>query len=233
MILSDLAIIKSYIPQQLLIGIIIAIALCFGMGSAYAIIPTVTFTGAFSIIFTLIALDESNGWERYRLSLPLSRAQIIEGRYGSILLYILSFMLLGVLLYFVVLLLASTGLFSFSSELTAEVQSFTWQAVALICLFSIVGMLGIAALVLPFTSRFGMTRAARLLPLAVIGVFFIISWIISATGIGLSDHINTFFAQTATTEGLAVTTLVALVSIGLAYAISCFISSRLYQSREF
>lgn len=50
------------------------------VGTAAAIAAMVPFTG----LFSLAAYDEQNNWELFRLTLPLTRRQVVFGRYASI-----------------------------------------------------------------------------------------------------------------------------------------------------
>ena len=83
MIVSDFAVLRSAILQ--LLGICAIIALFMGyvmgaVGTAAAIAAMVPFMG----LFSLAAYDEQNNWERFRLTLPLTRRQVVFGRYASI-----------------------------------------------------------------------------------------------------------------------------------------------------
>lgn len=83
MIVSDFAVLRSALLQ--LLGICLVIALFMGyvmgaVGTAAAIAAMIPFTG----LFSLAAYDEQNNWERFRLTLPLTRRQVVFGRYASI-----------------------------------------------------------------------------------------------------------------------------------------------------
>ena len=83
MIVSDFAVLRSALLQ--LLGICAIIALFMGyvmgaVGTAAAIAAMVPFMG----LFSLAAYDEQNNWERFRLTLPLTRRQVVFGRYASI-----------------------------------------------------------------------------------------------------------------------------------------------------
>ena len=79
MIVSDFAVLRSALLQ--LLGICAIIALFMGyvmgaVGTAAAIAAMVPFMG----LFSLAAYDEQNNWERFRLTLPLTRRQVVFGR---------------------------------------------------------------------------------------------------------------------------------------------------------
>lgn len=235
MIYSDFAMIRSYILQQGVLGVVIAFFLCWGMSSLYAVVPAVTFTGAFSLVFTIIALDENNHWERFRLSLPLSRKQIVVGRYLSALILAIIALILGIILLgvFTLIIQAGAGSLPFSEELVSQIDHFEWQGFAGVVVISIVGMLGFAALILPFTMKFGLTKAVRLIPFAFMLVIVIVSMIIGSSEAGLTVHITNFFATISTPKGMTIAIIGATLGIIVLYCISCFISIRLYENREF
>ena len=82
MIVSDFAVLRSALLQ--LLGICLVIALFMGyvmgaVGTAAAIAAMVPFMG----LFSLAAYDEQNNWERFRLTLPLTRRQVVFGPGGA------------------------------------------------------------------------------------------------------------------------------------------------------
>ena len=82
-IVSDFAVLRSALLQLLGICLVIALFMGYVMGAvdtAAAIAAMIPFTG----LFSLAAYDEQNNWERFRLTLPLTRRQVVFGRYASI-----------------------------------------------------------------------------------------------------------------------------------------------------
>ena len=82
MIVSDFAVLRSVLLQLLGICLVVALFMGYVMGAvdtAAAIAAMVPFTG----LFSLAAYDEQNNWERFRLTLPLTRRQVVFGRYAS------------------------------------------------------------------------------------------------------------------------------------------------------
>lgn len=82
MIVSDFAVLRSALLQLLGICAIIALFMGYVMGAWAPRLPAamVPFMG----LFSLAAYDEQNNWERFRLTLPLTRRQVVFGRYASI-----------------------------------------------------------------------------------------------------------------------------------------------------
>ena len=76
-IVSDFAVLRSALLQLLGICLVIALFMGYVMGAvdtAAAIAAMIPFTG----LFSLAAYDEQNNWERFRLTLPLTRRQALR-----------------------------------------------------------------------------------------------------------------------------------------------------------
>ena len=106
MIVSDFAVLRSAILQLLGICAIIALFMGYAMGTLVGGAAAIAAMPPFMLLFSLAATDEQNGWERFRLTLPLTRRQVVFGRYASLALVAigtivfalaLSFLLLGVI----------------------------------------------------------------------------------------------------------------------------------------
>ena len=104
MFLSDVIAVRKYLKQQTIIAFVVGIFVAAMSGSLYAIPPFIGFMIAFSISFTVIALDEASNWQGFRLALPLSRADVVRGRYASLLALTCYSTLLGVLAVLLVFL---------------------------------------------------------------------------------------------------------------------------------
>ncbi|MEG0218245.1 MAG: ABC-2 transporter permease, partial [Raoultibacter sp.] len=67
MIVSDFLSVKSYILSQSLVGIVVGIFISASMGNVYMVAPMLAAMIPFSLIFTVLAYDERNGWQEFRL----------------------------------------------------------------------------------------------------------------------------------------------------------------------
>lgn len=233
MIVSDFTIIKQLLLQQILIAIVIAVFITFSSSSVYAVIPAVTFAGAFTAVFNLVAMDESNNWERYRLSLPLSRTQIVTGRYVFAFIFALAGIIIGcaLSLLLVAVIQAFGNSFPFP-DLAQSVVETPWEIMGVMVVISLIGILGFIAIVFPLMFRFGMSKAVRFIPLAFAALILIVSAILLSND-GLAASFNDLIASISTPEGILLATITSLVSGLAVYGISCFISTKLYLGREF
>ncbi len=95
---------------------VVALVLTVSTGSALCIMPIMALMLAYSVGFTLVAFDERNDWERFRLTLPLSRANVVQGRYATFVVMTLVGLVLGVavtaIVYGLSLALPQTELFA-------------------------------------------------------------------------------------------------------------------------
>ena len=83
MIMSDLLIAKKYLLQQLGVSIAVGIFITVMIGNLYVAAPMVGVMIPFSLTITILALDERANWQQFRLALPMSRSNVIAGRYVS------------------------------------------------------------------------------------------------------------------------------------------------------
>lgn len=85
MIFSDLITSKNSILTLLGVTVLIAIFIAIPTGTLYGSIGACAAMIPFMYLFSISAYDEMNGWERFRLTLPISRRQVAYGRYASML----------------------------------------------------------------------------------------------------------------------------------------------------
>ncbi len=84
MIVSDFAVLRSALLQLVGICVVIALFMGYAMGTLVGGAAAIAAMPPFMLLFSLAATDEQNGWERFRLTLPLTRRQVVFGRYASL-----------------------------------------------------------------------------------------------------------------------------------------------------
>ena len=84
MIVSDFAVLRSALLQLVGICVVIALFMGYAMGTLVGGAAAIAAMPPFMLLFSLAATDELNGWERFRLTLPLTRRQVVFGRYASL-----------------------------------------------------------------------------------------------------------------------------------------------------
>lgn len=231
MIVSDFAVLRNALLQLVGICLIIAVIMGWATDSLISAEAAISAMIPFMLLFSLAATDEQHGWERFRLTLPLTRRQVVFGRYASLGLLAAATIVFALTLSFLVLGIASL--------LPASIvpEGFTFAANPPAALVgSVVGAVSVIALgmsvALPLIMRFGMTRAARIVPLIVViaiacGISFFGSGI-QPTGV-LTDLVQ--WLDTGNNYLFLAAALVAVVA--LIYVASAFVAAKLYEKREF
>lgn len=225
MIFSDLITLKnsfvSLFGITVFVGVFIAIAtetLVAGVAAIAAMVP-------FMYLFSISAYDEQNGWERFRLTLPLSRRQVAYGRYASIALIMLCSLALacltGLIMGCICSALPPAGIHE-----GLKLSTFGFDSIFLVALATQLILLVACIVTLPLIMRFGMTKGSRIVPVVIV---LALSFGIAFTG--NNDNLalmGDVFASGNTTLILACITAV-LIAL---YLVSAYISGKLYEQRE-
>lgn len=233
---TDFLVARSMLLQMAVIGVLIGIIMIYATGSTVAGCAAIAAMVPFMYLFSIAALDEQNGWERFRLTLPLSRRQVILGRYASVFIVTLVVALLAALLGLAVAYVAGI-LAPWQPDLHFE--ELTFEAAPPLAIFastflcSFVILMG-SAVALPLIARFGMSKATRIAPLVVV--------IVLAFGVGFLGNAETSFDFMKTLEvwvdtgalGNLALVFVGVYLVGLiAYIVSAFVATKLYEQRQF
>ncbi|WP_080799419.1 ABC-2 transporter permease [Arabiibacter massiliensis] len=230
MLMFDLLTAKKLAVSQLVLGVVVSVVLAVSTQTALAIVPIATLMMSYSVGFTLVAFDERNNWDEFRLTLPLSRASIICGRYATFLIMTFIGLVFGLVLMGIVFALAQ--LMPTVPLLATLVVGLDWQLVVGVSVASIAGSLVLWLIALPLVARFGMTKAVRFLPLVfILGMLFVGPLLQNAGPAPqfLVDLI-TWAVTPAGTIGLSAAVVAAVAVLAAA---SCVLSVKLYQKREF
>lgn len=230
MLMFDLLTAKKLAAAQLALGAIVAVVITVSTQTAVAIVPIATLMMAYSVGFTLVAFDERNDWEEFRLTLPLSRANIIRGRYATFVIMTLAGLAFGLVLMGIVYALAQ--LMPQVALLSQLVEGMDWQMVMGVSAGSVAGSLILWLIALPLVARFGMTKAVRFIPLLFILAIPFVSALAQGAGPAPQFLIDlvTWVATPAGTLGISAA-IIGVVAV-LAVA-SCALSVKLYRNREF
>ena len=235
MVRSDLIIMRRSLIQLFGICLIVCVFIAIGMESLIAGIAAVVAMVPMMYMFSIVAYDEANGWERFRLTLPISRHQVVLGRYASILIV---FALCDVLTLATAWIL-SLALSAIPNSPLAESGQGGFDALfylAGILMVSAV-MIVVAAISTPLFLRFGITKGSRLIPLLVLAVLVI--------GIFLTDNLEGVDLASIPILGILLTggagdagamLCMSAVVLGISLlllALSALIALRLYEHRGF
>lgn len=228
MLISDLLILKKYLVMQTGISIVLGVAMAFMLGNIYVIPPIIGLTGPFALVFSLIALDERGSWEQFRLVLPLSRADIMCGRYASLALVALGCLVFGFIVFGVIA--AAAAALPGVAVLSDLLVNFSWQALVFAAAISLGFIVIIFSFILPLIARFGMTKAVRLVPIVI--VFGVVIVFNVGPTYGAPQLLSDLAAWILSPEGtLGAIGIIVLVT-AILYAASCALSVKLYERRE-
>lgn len=235
MLKCDFIGIKSTLKGILLSNIFIAVIVFIGTESTYVVIPCINASIAISLFFNLLALDEQNGWQRFRLALPLSRDDVVLGRYLSCLIGVGAAMVLSLLMVIVcigVVLLLPAGsavALSFTEEVLAATNPLKMALSALGGASITILMMSLA---LPLVAKMGLTRATKLFPMVfvLLSMFFIFSaqQYITET----SSLSSGFSALTGNEMNITMLIVALFIVVLICYLISAQVAKKLYAQRE-
>ena len=220
MVVSDFMIAKKYLIQQLITASIVGVFIAIMLETPYVVAPAVGVMIPFSLSIVILSLDERADWQQFRLALPLTRADIIRGRYASLALISLAGVVGGLLVTFLLVALAHASL----------LVDYSWQAIAFACVASLVIILLMLSLIMPLFSRFGMTKGVRYLPLVV--VFAVVIGFQVGGNSAPAEFLSNVSDLLETPAGTAAVAAGTLAVVAALYAASAALSVKLYAKRE-
>ena len=171
--LLEMTIFRDYARQ--LVGLGLFVSLCIGLGMQTPLAMPATLTCMFFMMSAmgLAAYDQLNHWELFRLTLPLSRRDVVLGRYAAIVTFGLLGMVVGL-----VAALAATVVVS-AVGLPGEVgEAFAFDpdmlgVMAVVTCFTLLIGAVVASVVTPLYFRLGQTRATQILPTVIVLLFVV------------------------------------------------------------
>ncbi|MGN0261590.1 MAG: ABC-2 transporter permease [Eggerthellaceae bacterium] len=230
---SDFAILR----KNLVNGVIITICLVFFFAAIDGDVLPAMIVGPISLgyvsLMVLFSLDEQNKWQEMRLAMPISRSEVVIGRYLSILLCSLLgvAVVLAVIAVIALLALAMPG----NAVLVSCVSSCDAGSIVLMVGISLVLCLSATALAAPVVFRLGFTGAVRYLPFAffalIIAVVCFAKLVPGGESLGawLGGLLDSITLQLAPL-GMGAILIAGMLAV---YAASVVISVKLYRGRSF
>lgn len=167
MIFSDLITSKNSILTLLGVTVLIAIFIAIPTGTLYGAIGACAAMIPFMYLFSISAYDEMNGWERFRLTLPISRRQVAYGRYASMLIVCVCSLVIAIALGLLIGLVVDALPGGIVPEGLRLSNAGVGEVIGAALLTQVVILL-VATLTLPFILRYGMTKATRIAPMVLI-----------------------------------------------------------------
>ena len=214
LVLKDLLDLKNYIRQYVLTIVFFGV-----IGFA---IENVSYAQALCTLYlcmlpvTAFSLDERSGWERYALTLPVRRRDLVTAKYIIVLIAMAASFLLDLIL--------TTAILARSGQ-AASGQA--WIASGLTLYAIMTYTLIFCGLLLPITFKLGSERARMVIILIVL--LPIAASFTLGTFVDLEDLAGTVFSMATSICVLAGIFAAAVLFFGMSYKISCGI----YDKKEF
>lgn len=238
MVFSDLVTMKRNLLQ--LMGICVFVALFISVGTETLVATGACISAMIPImyLFSIAAYDEMNKWEVFRLTLPLSRMQVVAGRYVSFLLVALVSCVAGIALCLLLGLVA--GAVASGVGENPQGMLYTFSVLALDgtgveaavggCVGGFAVVVIMAAASLPFIMKFGMMKAVRIIPLAIAALLFL--FVTLFVGDGPFAYLLPDMTQWLDGVGLHVLLAGLVAVVTVLFAVSFLAAARLYAHRE-
>lgn len=235
--LIEMAVFRDYARQLLGLGLLVS--LCIGVGMQTPLAMPATLTCMFFMMgaMGLAAYDELNHWGLFRLTLPLSRRDVVLGRYAAIVTLGLMGMVVG--LVGALLAMGVMGALGIGGEV-GEAFSFDAELMGpmlLVTSFTLLIGSVVAGVVTPIYFRLGQTRATQILPTVIVLLFVVPVAVLGNSGMldggipGL-DLLSGLLEALETPAGMACGVAACVAVSAVVLAASAALSLKLYERRE-
>lgn len=232
MMKMEFVVLRKYLKQIAFTMAFVVICFVAGMESLVSV-PGVAFLMVmFSVSTSASAYDEQNSWGMFRLVMPLSRRDVVFGRYAfNLLLACVAGLVATALVAGFLALGAAVELPDFLADLAVwdaqQLEATLAASISCACIG-----LCLCSVTLPAYFKFGQTKATQYLPFIMLFLSVAPFLALGAIGGPLLDQVKDAIELTATTGGLGMVAFAAL-GISLAvYAASACIAVRLYAARD-
>ncbi len=232
MMKMEFVVLKKYLKQIAFTMAFVVICFVAGMESLVSVPGMAFLMVMFSVSTSVSAYDEQNSWGMFRLVMPLSRRDVVFGRYAfNLLLACVAGSVAAALVAGFLALGAAVELPDFLADLAVwdaqQLEATLAASISCACIG-----LCLCSVTLPAYFKFGQTKATQYLPFIMLFLSVAPFLALGAIGGPLLDQVKDAIELTATTGGLGMVAFAAL-GISLAvYAASACIAVRLYAARD-
>lgn len=240
MILTDLITVKDSLVQCAIVYTVVGLVLACSMRSVVACVACIGTMGAIMSWLMLASYDEMNSWQKFRASFPISRKEMMLGRYASILVIALGSVLLALAVGYLAMFLSGlellAPLFAVFGDGVVESLGPANNPMGIVFGSSLLGVMVVilgVAFTQPFVAKLGMTKALRFGPVVVV--------VLLAVSVGASDSLMAslpiaslmgLFSDNPDQAFIEVTLVAFLVAMAV-YVVSAFVAAKMYEQREF
>lgn len=232
MVKMELVVFGQYLKQLLFTMAFTVTCVAVGVGSI-SIIPSTAFVVMiFSFSMAGAVYDEQNAWGAYRMAMPLSRRDVVFGRYAFNLFTALGVSLIAAVITAVLVALGTMlPVQGFVADLLVWNEDTTASAIAGVVSCMCIG-LALNSITLPVFFKFGHTKATQWLPfiMLLLSVLpFVVMGMIGGEPFALLEQaLNTAQA----TGGMGMIGFGALVVALVVYGVSACVSIKFYEARS-
>lgn len=232
MMKMELAVLKKYLKRITFTMLIVIVCLVVGMGSLMSVPGVAFLIVTLSVSMSASAYDDQNGWGSYRLVMPVTRREVVQGRYAlNLLLAIAAAAVAAVLMTAFIALGSAVELPEFLANLAVwdnqQLEATLAASISCACIG-----LCMCSVTLPAYFKFGMTKATQHLPFIMIFLSVAPFLVLGVIGGPLLDQVKGAIELAETTGGLGLIAFAALAISLAVYAASSFIAVRLYSARD-
>lgn len=233
--LIEMTVLKDYMRQLIPLGFFVAFCISLGMQSIVAAPAVITMLKFMMGSMSAAAYDEQNNWGLFRLTMPVTRRDVVLARYAVILTLGCTGMAIGLLAAAALTGVASAvelpgGLSSILAFDPGTVLGMLFASFFCMFMGSVV-----ASVITPVYFRFGQTKATQYLPMMTV-LIFIIPMLIAGSGVlddaasmeTLAELLKLIETPAGTAACMAVFAAASLVVLGISAAVSL----RFYARRE-
>lgn len=230
-ILSEFSAIKNVLLQQFAIYLIVGLVIGISMGTTIAMVACISAMAPILMVFTFAGYDNMNGWERFRATLPVARESLVIARYLNVLISSIATLVVAFVIAMVlgqlspVLPLDAESVQTIADEMRhpLTVLGGGFAGMSLILMFS--------SLLQPFILRYGLTKALRWIPAALMVLFLGVTLILPEV-IDAPQFIADFASWMESPDNIPVVIAgLAAITLGV-YCISCAGAIALYRKKE-
>ena len=222
----DLIPLRSYLG--LLSGLIALIIAFMGWISPDAMAGAVGGLPVFVLFIVGMQLtnqDDANGWSAYRLALPLSRRDIVLGRYLAIVLVTLACMAEVAIVGTLVPVVA--GIF-----VDWQVAPTDWSAYAVTSAASLAIGFVLMGIYQPLAFKYGSEKMMKIYPIVMLVIILSPVLVMDIMGDRLTQAIDSALGLLATSGSTLGVTVALLACALLAAGVSALVSLRVYRTRD-
>ena len=232
MVKMELVVFGQYLKQLSFSILFMAVCFAAGTGSTSALPGIIFMMGMFSLSNSASNYDERNDWAAFRLTMPVSRKEVVLGRYLFVLAGALS---MSLLVGAAALVLSILGDASVLPEVVARVVRLDADALQAglftLAFCSAMGFV-IASVSMPVFFKFGQTKATQWLPFIMMFLGVAPFMVVGFMGEEAMMAAQRALAFAETPEGLATFAAGACAFGLMCYVVSCAISLRIYSARD-